>query len=26
VRNLPEHEGTWVFSPNNYREPGKAKR
>ncbi|WP_456968780.1 type IV secretion system protein VirB3 [Luteibacter sp. HA06] len=26
VRNLPEHEGMWVFTPNNYREPGKAKR
>ncbi|SEO82306.1 type IV secretion system protein VirB3 [Luteibacter sp. UNC138MFCol5.1] len=26
VRNLQEHDGTWVFSPNNYREPGKAKR
>jgi type IV secretion system protein VirB3 len=26
VRNLQDHEGMWVFTPNNYREPGKAKR
>jgi type IV secretion system protein VirB3 len=26
VRNLPDHEGNWVFSPNIYRQPGKAKR
>lgn len=26
VRNLAEHDGTWVFTPNSYREPGKAKR
>jgi type IV secretion system protein VirB3 len=26
VRNLPDHDGMWVFTPNSYREPGKAKR
>ena len=23
VRNLPEHDGMWVFTPNSYRDPGK---
>ena len=26
VRNLGEHDGLWVFTPNAYREPGKGKR
>ncbi|MET4676379.1 VirB3 family type IV secretion system protein [Luteibacter sp. PvP019] len=26
VRNQQDHDGMWVFSPNIYREPGKAKR
>ncbi|WP_309868855.1 VirB3 family type IV secretion system protein [Luteibacter sp. 1214] len=26
IRNVQEHDGMWVFTPNNYREPGKAKR
>jgi type IV secretion system protein VirB3 len=25
VRNVPEHGGMWVFTPNNYRDP-KNKR
>jgi type IV secretion system protein VirB3 len=26
VRNLQDHDGMWVFTPNSYRQPGKAKR
>lgn len=26
VRNLQDHDGMWVFTPNSYRLPGKAKR
>ena len=26
VKNLAEHDGMLVFTPNAYREPGKAKR
>lgn len=26
VRNLPENEGMWVFTPNSYREQSKAKK
>lgn len=26
VRNVQEHDGMWVFTPNNYREPGKKDK
>jgi type IV secretion system protein VirB3 len=26
VRNLRENDGMWVFTPNSYRDPSKAKR
>jgi type IV secretion system protein VirB3 len=26
VRNLPENDGMWVFTPNSYREPKKARK
>lgn len=26
VRNQKENDGMWVFTPNNYRTPGKPKR
>ncbi|MGF6492867.1 type IV secretion system protein VirB3 [Luteibacter sp. 621] len=26
VRNVPEHDGMWVFTPNSYRDRSKEKR
>ncbi|QDE38927.1 hypothetical protein FIV34_06785 [Luteibacter pinisoli] len=26
IRNLPDHDGMWVFTPNNYRDRAKEKR
>jgi len=26
VRNVPEHDGMWVFTPNNYRDVAKEKK
>lgn len=26
MRNLQQHEGMWVFTPNNYREQSKSSR
>jgi type IV secretion system protein VirB3 len=26
IRNLPDHGGTWVFTPNNYRDASREKR
>jgi type IV secretion system protein VirB3 len=26
VRNVPEHDGMWVFTPNNYRDASKEKK
>jgi type IV secretion system protein VirB3 len=26
VRNVPDHDGMWVFTPNNYRDPSRGKR
>jgi type IV secretion system protein VirB3 len=26
IRNVPEHDGMWVFTPNNYRDRAKEKR
>ncbi len=26
VRNVPEHDGMWVFTPNSYRDVSKEKK
>jgi type IV secretion system protein VirB3 len=26
IKNVPEHDGMWVFTPNNYRDRAKEKR
>jgi type IV secretion system protein VirB3 len=26
VRNVPEHDGMWVFTPNSYRDASKEKK
>lgn len=26
IRNLPDHDGTWVFTPNAYRDAAREKR